>query len=70
MLAPKRVRYRKQMKGRMKGAASRGNEVSFGDFGLQALECGLDHGETDRGRQGRAYEVCKKDRKGMDQGFP
>jgi large subunit ribosomal protein L16 len=40
MLAPKRVRYRKQMKGRMRGTASRGNEVSFGDFGLQALECG------------------------------
>jgi large subunit ribosomal protein L16 len=40
MLAPKRVKYRKQMKGRMKGTASRGNEVSFGDYGLQALECG------------------------------
>jgi large subunit ribosomal protein L16 len=40
MLAPKRVKYRKQMKGRMKGVASRGNEVSFGDYGLQALECG------------------------------
>jgi large subunit ribosomal protein L16 len=40
MLAPKRVKYRKQMKGRMKGVASRGNEVSFGEYGLQALECG------------------------------
>ena len=40
MLSPKRVKYRKQQKGRMKGVASRGNEVSFGDFGLQALECG------------------------------
>jgi len=40
MLAPKRVRYRNQQKGRMTGAARRGNEVSFGDFGLQALECG------------------------------
>lgn len=40
MLAPKRVRYRKQMKGRMRGTACRGNEVSFGEFGLQALECG------------------------------
>ncbi|MDR2018982.1 MAG: 50S ribosomal protein L16 [Syntrophobacterales bacterium] len=40
MLAPKRVRYRKQMKGRMKGSASRGNKVSFGEYGLQALECG------------------------------
>ncbi len=40
MLAPKRVKYRKQQKGRMKGVASRGNKISFGDFGLQALECG------------------------------
>jgi large subunit ribosomal protein L16 len=40
MLSPKRVKYRKQQKGRMKGAASRGNTVSFGDFGLQATECG------------------------------
>ena len=40
MLSPKRVKYRKQQKGRMTGTATRGNEVSFGDFGLQALECG------------------------------
>jgi large subunit ribosomal protein L16 len=40
MLSPKRVKYRKQQKGRMTGTTSRGNEVSFGDFGLQALECG------------------------------
>ncbi len=40
MLAPKRVKYRKQMKGRMRGLAQRGNVISFGDFGLQALEPG------------------------------
>jgi large subunit ribosomal protein L16 len=40
MLMPKRVKYRKQFKGRMRGAASRGNELSFGQYGLQALECG------------------------------
>jgi large subunit ribosomal protein L16 len=40
MLMPKRVKYRKQMRGRMKGKASRGVEVSFGDYGLQALEPG------------------------------
>jgi len=40
MLAPKRVKYRKQQKGRMTGVACRGNVVSFGDYGLQALECG------------------------------
>lgn len=38
MLMPKRVKYRKQMRGRMKGKETRGVEVSFGDFGLQALE--------------------------------
>ncbi|RMF30780.1 MAG: 50S ribosomal protein L16 [Chloroflexi bacterium] len=38
MLMPKRVKYRKQMRGRMKGRASRGVEVAFGEYGLQALE--------------------------------
>lgn len=40
MLMPKRVKYRKQMRGRMKGRATRGTTVDFGDFGLQALEPG------------------------------
>jgi large subunit ribosomal protein L16 len=40
MLSPKRVKYRKCQKGRMRGLAFRGSEVSFGDFGLQATECG------------------------------
>ena len=38
MLLPKRVKYRKQFRGRMKGKANRGNTVSHGDFGVQALE--------------------------------
>jgi len=40
MLAPKRVKHRKQMRGRRRGQATRGNFVAFGDFGLQATECG------------------------------
>jgi large subunit ribosomal protein L16 len=40
MLMPKRVKYRKQMRGRMRGKASRGAEVQFGEWGLQALEPG------------------------------
>jgi large subunit ribosomal protein L16 len=40
MLMPKKTKYRKQQKGRMKGQASRGNTLNFGDFGLQATECG------------------------------
>ncbi len=38
MLMPKRVKYRKAHRGRMKGRATRGNNVSFGEYGLQALE--------------------------------
>lgn len=40
MLTPKKVKYRKQQKGRMKGKAERGSKLNFGDFGLQAVECG------------------------------
>ena len=40
MLMPKRVKYRRQHRGRMKGKANKGHEVSYGQFGLQALECG------------------------------
>ena len=40
MLQPKRTKYRKQMKGRMRGFAYRGNTVAFGEFGLQALDRG------------------------------
>jgi large subunit ribosomal protein L16 len=38
MLMPKRVKYRKEQRGRMKGRATSGNRLSFGDYGLQALE--------------------------------
>jgi large subunit ribosomal protein L16 len=38
MLMPKRVKYRRQHRGRMTGKATRGNEVTYGDYGLQALE--------------------------------
>ena len=38
MLSPKRVKYRKQHRGRLKGTACRGNVLNFGDYGLQALE--------------------------------
>ena len=40
MLMPKRTKFRKMMKGRMRGVAYRGSTVSFGDYGLQALEPG------------------------------
>ena len=40
MLMPKKVKFRKQQRGRMKGKAWTGSTVSFGDYGLKALECG------------------------------
>ncbi len=40
MLSPKRVKFRKQQKGRMRGLAQRGCDLNFGEYGLQAVECG------------------------------
>jgi large subunit ribosomal protein L16 len=40
MLIPKKVKFRKQQKGRMRGTAYRGSDLNFGEFGLQAVECG------------------------------
>ncbi len=40
MLSPKKVKFRKQQKGRMRGTARRGSKLNFGEFGLQAIECG------------------------------
>jgi large subunit ribosomal protein L16 len=41
MLSPNKVKYRRKQKGRTKGQAFKGSTLEFGDFGLQALECGL-----------------------------
>ena len=40
MLSPKRVKFRKMFKGRTRGVATRGSEISFGTYGLQAMEPG------------------------------
>jgi len=40
MLSPKKVKFRKQQKGKMRGTAYRGSRLNFGEFGLQATECG------------------------------
>ena len=40
MLSPKKVKFRKQQKGKMRGVAYRGSNLDFGEFGLQAVECG------------------------------
>jgi large subunit ribosomal protein L16 len=52
MLLPKRVKWRKQMRGRMKGHETRGVEVSFGEYGLQALEpCWLTQRQIEAARR-------------------
>ena len=51
MLMPKKVKYRKQQRGRMKGKAWTGSSVTFGDFGLKAMECGwVSQREIEAGR--------------------
>jgi len=40
MLMPKKVNYRKQQRGRMRGKAWRGSSISFGEYGLKAMDCG------------------------------
>jgi large subunit ribosomal protein L16 len=40
MLSPKKVKFRKVQKGKMRGLARRGGQLNFGEFGLQAVECG------------------------------
>lgn len=51
LLAPSRFKYRKQHRGRMKGKATRGNTLSFGEFGLQALEpCWLESRQIESAR--------------------
>lgn len=61
MLMPKRYKYRKQMRGRMKGKALRGADVSFGDFGLKALECGyLSSRQIEAGRRAIVHEMKRR----------
>ena len=40
MLSPRKVKYRKQFKGRMRGISHRGSDISFGEYALKAVECG------------------------------
>ncbi len=52
MLQPKKTKYRKQQKGRMKGNAQRGNQLAFGSFGIKALEeCWLTGRQIEAARQ-------------------
>jgi large subunit ribosomal protein L16 len=61
MLMPKRVKFRKQMRGRMTGKAYRGSEISFGDFGLQALEPGwISARQIESARRAMVHEMKRR----------
>ena len=64
MLMPKRVKRRKQFRGRMKGAAHRGNFLAYGEFGR------LDHRQSDRGSPYRHDPLHQAWRSGLDQDLP
>ena len=62
MLMPKRTKYRRVQRGRMKGVASRGNKIAYGEFGIQALEPGWITGnqiETFCAPQGVLVHMCR-----------
>ena len=63
MLMPKRVKYRKEQRGRMKGMAKGGMKLSFGEYGLQALEPGW---ITSKQIEAARVEMCIRDRNSTD----
>jgi large subunit ribosomal protein L16 len=61
MLSPKKVKWRKQQKGRMKGAAYRGNTITFGELLLQATTCGY---ITNRQIEAARIAISRKTKRG------
>lgn len=61
MLSPKKVKWRKQQKGKMRGTALKGNAVTYGDFGLQATSCGY---ITNRQLESARIAISKSTKKG------
>lgn len=61
MLSPKKVKWRKQQKGRMKGAAHRGNTITFGEYAIQALEPGY---ITNRQIESARIAISRKTKRG------
>ena len=61
MLMPKKIKYRKHHRGRLKGKAYRGSEVNFGQYGLQAIECGH---ITDRQIEAARVAMTRKIKRG------
>jgi large subunit ribosomal protein L16 len=61
MLSPKKTKFRKQMKGRVRGATKGGADVHFGEYGLQAISSGRLTARNDA--------TCKASRKDLDSNF-
>lgn len=61
MLSPKKVKWRKQQKGRMKGKAHRGNTITFGEFAIQATTCGY---ITNRQIEAARIAISRKTKRG------
>ena len=61
MLSPKKVKWRKQQKGRMKGQAYRGSEITYGEYGLQAVSCGY---ITNRQIEAARIAISRKTKRG------
>ncbi len=60
MLMPKRTKFRKQQRGRNKGKATRGNKISFGDYGIQSLEnCYITGRQIEAARKAISRQVLK-----------
>ncbi|MBI4082716.1 MAG: 50S ribosomal protein L16 [Candidatus Lambdaproteobacteria bacterium] len=61
MLQPARTKYRKAMRGRMRGQATRGNQLDFGAYGLQATECGyVTNRQIEAGRRALTREIKRR----------
>src|SRR3954469_11778564 len=67
MMMPKKVKFRKQQRGRMAGKAWRGSSIAFGDFGLKAMECGW---VTDRQIEAARVPMPPSTRRGGKGGTP
>ena len=70
MLMPKKVKYRKQQRGRMTGKAWRGSSLAFGDYGLKAMECGWITAPADRSGPYRHDALHQARRQGLDPAVP
>ena len=70
MLMPKKVKWRKQQRGRRSGRTKGGEYLAFGDYGLQALERGLGHGAPDRGGPRRHLARGQARRQALDPRVP